>query len=117
MQVSLMLITSTRKLPAEVVVLSNCSFHVECLSVGQSRLSVAVWKAPKIEEFAAPKLGPPNGPNFGVAVSPPQSSSKLYCGSWVHFAAPFLGPRDGPLFWPLNLSLWAQATRSRLPFF
>ena len=66
-----MLITSTRKLPAEVVVLSNCSFHVECLSVGQSRLSVAVWKAPEIEEFAAPKLGPPNGPNFGVAVSPP----------------------------------------------
>ena len=49
----------------------NCSFHVEGLSVGQSRLSVAVWKAPKIEEFAAPNLGPPNGPNFGVAVSPP----------------------------------------------
>ena len=79
----------------------HCSFHVEGLSVGQSRLSVAVWKAPKIEEFAAPNLGPPNGPNFGVAVSlPPNLVPNCIAGAgsisrphfWGRETARFFGP-------------------------
>ena len=79
----------------------------ECSSLESAGLS------PKIEEFATPKLGSPNGPNFGVAVSRPQFSSKLCCGSWVHFAGTIFGTARRPHFLAPNLSLWAQATGSR----
>ena len=76
-------------------------------------LSACLWApvetarlSPKIEESAAPKLGPPDGPNFGVAVSQPRNlvpNCITRAGSirgpnfWGRETAPFFGPGFEPV--------------------
>ena len=78
---------------------SHCFFHVGGLSVGQSRLSVAVWKATKIEEFA--NFAAAKRPQFwGRSFTPPNlvPNCLARAGSisrphfWGRETARFFGP-------------------------